>query len=344
MVTLRDVAQAAGVSSAAASYALTGSKKITADTAQRVRLAAEKLHYTGNFAAKSLRTGKSDIIAVAVFELNREYPAELSAAIANHALKRNVQALIQQISYSTQDERMFLENMANQYSDGLLLSSAELPGVEIESLSKGRPVVILDDATITTYDTVLTPRVEGTTAVLDYLYKIGRRQTLIIGAKYRTKKQCLANRSVENRFLEGCYRSCANHGARLNRSNIISLDEWDVEQARLKAHELVAQHRAFDSAICATDTVAIGFMRGLSECGVNVPGQVSVVGFDGIKTGRYLTPSLTTVAVDIEEIARHSVDLLLQRVSEPERKRFSPQHVTVGYTLRIGESTSYLEH
>lgn len=339
MVTLRDVALAAGVSPAAASYALSGSSKVTEETAARVRKAAEELHYTGNLAAKALRQGKSGIIGVAVFELSREYPATLSYVISTQALKHGMQALIQQISYSTKQERAFLRSMSNQYSDGMILCSAGVPESEIAMLSKGRPAVILDDAAVTSYDTVLNPREEGMRALIGHLFSTGKSDPLIIGAKPRTKKDAMAGASGNDRLLTGCYEGFADNGHRLTKSRIVPLQAWDIEIARLKAHELVEQHRILDSAICATDTVALGFMRGLIECGVRVPEDVAVVGFDGINTARYGSPSLTTIEVDMEEIASRAVELLMNRINAPEDADHTPQHVTVGYRLRVGEST-----
>lgn len=345
MVTLRDVANAAGVSPAAASYALSGSSKVTEETARRVRRAARTLHYTGNFAARSLRRGKSGIIGVAMFELRREYPATLAYAIGNEVAKHGRQALVQQISYSDERERAFIRSMANQYSDGLLLCSAGVPESEIDALSKGKPVVVLDDVSIKRYDTVLNPREEGENALVGHLVSIGRTDALIIGADRLSRKEIVAAQPGRYRFLASCYAAYANHGMRLNKRRIEPLPAWDIEQARLKAHELVERRCIFDSAICSTDTVALGFIRGLLECGVRVPDDVAVVGFDGIATGRYCSPTLTTIETDIDEVARRAVDLLMRRIGDAEDNDddesapTDPQHVTVGYRLRIGEST-----
>lgn len=87
MVTMSEVAKAAGVSRATASYALRGDPRIAPDTAQKVLNAANELKYTANLSARSLRSGHNGVIGVAIFELDRPYPSEMSAAISREATK-----------------------------------------------------------------------------------------------------------------------------------------------------------------------------------------------------------------------------------------------------------------
>ena len=86
MVTMSDVAKAAGVSRATASYALRGDPRIVPATAERVMRAARELQYTTNLSARSLRSGRSGIIGVAIFELDHPYPSEMSAAMSREAV------------------------------------------------------------------------------------------------------------------------------------------------------------------------------------------------------------------------------------------------------------------
>lgn len=104
MVTMSEVAKAAGVSRATASYALRGDPRIAPDTAQKVLNAANELKYTANLSARSLRSGHNGVIGVAIFELDRPYPSEMSAAISREATKHGLQTIVQQTSISKDSE------------------------------------------------------------------------------------------------------------------------------------------------------------------------------------------------------------------------------------------------
>ena len=100
MVTMSDVAKAAGVSRATASYALRGDPRIVPATAERVMRAARELQYTTNLSARSLRSGRSGIIGVAIFELDHPYPSEMSAAMSREAARHGLETIVQETSNS----------------------------------------------------------------------------------------------------------------------------------------------------------------------------------------------------------------------------------------------------
>ena len=104
MVTMSDVAKAAGVSRATASYALRGDPRIVPQTAAKVREAARALHYTANLSARSLRSGRNGVIGLAIFELDRAYPSEMGAAISREANRHGLQTIVQETSNSKEGE------------------------------------------------------------------------------------------------------------------------------------------------------------------------------------------------------------------------------------------------
>lgn len=87
-----------------------------------------------------------------------------------------------------------------------------------------------------------------------------------------------------------------------------------------------------------TDTLAMGFIRGLADCGVHVPNDMAVVGFDGINESDYFVPSLTTVSTDLNDLAAKAVNLLLKRIDE-DGTDFKPEKLTADFRLVRREST-----
>lgn len=145
-VTMRDVAKAAGVSPASVSFALRGDPRIKQETARHIIDVANRMNYSVNITAKSLRSGRTGVIEAAVFQLDRPFYAQLLAGVSNAAFDRGIQAVVQQISTGkVGHEKSILEKVANKFCDGVILSAGGLSDAEIIELSRGKPVVLLDD-------------------------------------------------------------------------------------------------------------------------------------------------------------------------------------------------------
>ena len=95
----------------------------------------------------------------------------------------------------------------------------------------------------------------------------------------------------------------------------------------------------YDGLYCLNDGIALGILRGLADDGVSVPGDVRVIGFDGLSQSMYSVPTLTTVATDFKGMADTALTLLMRRIENLDDE-FFPQTVTVGYKLIERESTA----
>ncbi|MBT1172621.1 LacI family DNA-binding transcriptional regulator [Bifidobacterium sp. MA2] len=348
MVTMKDVGKAAGVSAMTVSNVLRGNDNVAPDTARRVREAADRLHYrlnTTSLSARSLRVNTSRkasgsrTIGLAIFELDRPYPAQLASLISQTAEERGYQTVVQQTRIDEHNERSIIERMSNQFCDGLIFSSSRLSADEIEQLSNHRPTVLLDDdRPQQDIDTILTPSESGSQAAIEYLYSQGARRIGIVGGNpdERTDVPLLETyHDARHRRLLGCRRAFHRLGLTWSEDRIITTAWGDVD-ARRAIHEQEAKVRDCDALYCMTDTIAFGVLRGLHDIGVRVPEDMRVMSFDGIAMGALTVPALTTVAVDIELIATQAVDLLIRRIDdEPNLGR---QRITVGYHIERRES------
>ncbi len=133
MVTMSDVAKAAGVSRATASYALRGDPRIVPATAERVMRAARELQYTTNLSARSLRSGRSGIVGVAIFELDHPYPSEMSAAMSREAARHGLETIVQETSNSKDNEVAILQKVTSQFCDGTIFSPGNVSDDEIRA-------------------------------------------------------------------------------------------------------------------------------------------------------------------------------------------------------------------
>jgi DNA-binding LacI/PurR family transcriptional regulator len=341
MVTMSEVAKAAGVSRATASYALRNDPRIIPSTAEKVRKAAYELNYTANLSARSLRSGHNGVIGVAIFELDKPYPSEMSAAISREANRHGLQAIVQQTSNSKEGEIAVLQKVTSQLCDATIFSPGNVSAEEIRALAGDKPIVLLDDiSNEPIFDTVLTPCEEGSECAIKHLIDIGCEDIVVLGPEYESLLNDEKSTTVSNRRLAGALKAFDEAGFSVDETNFVHMAHWDSNLARIKVHDLLATRKPVDGLYCLTDSIAMGAMRGLADCGMKVPEDIAVVGFDGISEGEYLTPSLSTVRTNLDDLASKAVSLLVQRMNENAKTPIAPQRLTAKFDLLKRESTS----
>ena len=343
-VTMRDVAKAAGVSPASVSFALRGDPRIKQETARHIIDVANRMNYSVNITAKSLRSGRTGVIEAAVFQLDRPFYAQLLAGVSNAAFDRGIQAVAQQISTGkVGHEKSILEKVANKFCDGVILSAGGLSDAEIIELSGGKPVVLLDDQSYQRpFDSVFTPCENGAEAAVTHLFEIGCERVGLVGTDFMPADQARRSMHVGDRRLIGCHRAFERHERTLTKADTIQLFDWDTDDAyRAVSRRIEEGGFPFDGLFCLTDAIAFGALRALREHGIGVPDDVAVIGFDGVREGSYSAPTLSTIAVDIDKLAREAVDILCERIEEGRYGAPAmPKHVTVGYEVLVRESSN----
>ena len=127
------------------------------------------------------------------------------------------------------------------------------------------------------------------------------------------------------------YQALGAYG--LNTANAYIQSDWSVEAGIEVAHKLAASGMQYDALCCMNDELALGVMRGLAECGVNVPDDVAVIGFDGVGCGSYTTPTLSTIAVDFDGMAQTAATMMQQQIEQDatERNNSIPKRIIVGF-------------
>lgn len=340
MVTMSDVAREAHVSRATASYALRGDTRIADKTRLKVIEAAKKLNYSANLSARSLRSGRNGVIGVAIFELDKPYPAQMSAEISREINAHGMQAIIQQTTNSREDEVSILRRITSQLCDGTIFSPSNVSNEEMKALIHGKPIVLLDDPSANpVFDSVMTAGREGADAAITHLLTQGCRNIGVVGADYSILDDPSLENSVAARRLAGCRQAFKSARRTISPDDFIGLHTWDENSTRTLAHTLAAQGDfPFDGVFCLTDSMALGMIRGLHECGIVVPTQVAVIGFDGINESESYIPSLTTISTDRKDLAGKAVSILLEHLNHPGHHT-KPISTTARFDLEVREST-----
>jgi DNA-binding LacI/PurR family transcriptional regulator len=176
--------------------------------------------------------------------------------------------------------------------------------------------------------TVDNPAVAAT--AVEHLLTQGRRRVAAVGL------QATAVAETARLRLAGYRAALARAGVTRDPALELSVDRWHRADGAEAARALLAVPRPPDAVLCFNDMLALGVLRGLAEAGVRVPDDIAVIGVDDVDDGRYAHPSLSTVALDKQQIAEAAVELLAARVAGDDAPA---RTVTAGHRLVVREST-----
>ncbi|MFE4541685.1 LacI family DNA-binding transcriptional regulator [Arthrobacter sp. NPDC056727] len=328
-VTMNDVARAAGVSLKTVSNVLNNYEFIRPATRQKVLDAISELGYEANLTARSLRSGKSRMLGLVVSDLSVPYYAELASKLMTAAAARDYRVVVEQSSATRANELTALHGSLSQLTDGLLFTPLVLDADAVASARRGtKPLVMLgehiDDPR---FDLVTMKNVAAAKAMTAHLLAGGRRRIAVIGAVPADRSGSPGLR------LAGYREALAEADVAFDPALIVPAD-WRRDGGASAVARLLEGGQPFDAVFGLNDALALGAMHELLIRGIKVPGDAAVAGFDDIDEARFSSPSLTTVAPGMNEIAERSVQLLIDRIEGTE-KASGGVHMEAQFELRI---------
>lgn len=328
--SLRDVAVRAGVSIKTVSNVVNGGGRVGAQTRKRVERAIIELDYRPNLSARSLRGGRSGVIALAVPEIANPYYAELAELVVAEAKRRDWTVLIDQTDGSLDNERLVLQGIRRHLIDGLLFIPHRLTSEDFAARSDRHPMVLLGERVTRIADRVAIDSHAAGRVATEHLLDLGRRRIALIGAEE-------GDRAVSRERFHGYRDALADAGVRFSKRLVLPIQPWRHESGAEAAAQLLALSRTPDAIFCSNDLLAHGVLRFLHTRGVRVPDDVAVVGIDDIAESRFSTPTLSTIAPDKKQIAETAVGMLAENLHASGRR--PPVEVIAGFRLVAREST-----
>ncbi|MFD5073733.1 LacI family DNA-binding transcriptional regulator [Streptomyces sp. NPDC058371] len=331
-VSLKDVAEHAGVSIKTVSNVVNNYPHVTPGMRARVQEAIDELGYRPNMTARHLRKGRTGIIALAVPELGNPYFAELAGAVVDAAAEHEFTVLLDHTRGDREQEVLVSQGFRANVIDGLILSPLELESEDLRGRTDDVPLVLLGEREYDLpYDHIAIDNVAAARTAVRHLLSRGRTRIAYLGARTDS-----ANRPAHLR-LAGWREELTAAGVPAPDSLVVPVGGWDrAEGARAMARLLDSGVRP-DAVFAYNDLVAIGAMRVLHERGLRVPWDVAVAGFDDIEEGRFGAVTLTTVSPDKQAIARMAVASLLRTLSG--RAEPGGRELTAEFRLIEREST-----
>lgn len=305
---LSELARHLGVSIATVSNALSGKGRLSPELAKRIRDAANKMGYIPSQAGRALRTGRSGVLGLVLPDIGNPLYPEIAQEIERVATDAGYGVLIanSRDEIAAQDKAIF--QLIERGVDGIVI----VPRRGTKVPETACPIAIIDTPT-TPRNTVSADHFEGGAQVARHLRALGHRRILLIGDD--------SSSNVQNARIGGMLSELA--GA--EQAETIWIVE--VETVRGKGCTLgLADWRAkgFTAFACVSDPHALRALTELQSAGIAIPAEATVTGFDNLQWSSFISPPLTTVKMNMPEIAALTLEALVEAIQSREASDETP--------------------
>lgn len=314
--TIKDVAREAQVSTATVSYVINNINKVTPDTREKVLETIKKLNYTPSSVARSLARQQSKYIALITPFEDKSKRSILSENPFFQEFISGVHYKCSENGFNTtflgiDDEEKFLS----------LINSGDLSGIIVlgyigekhyQILSKlSIPIILLDqERSEKPFINLLSDDEAGGFMATEYLINHGHKKIAFASGNFWTS-------SVFSHRFDGFRKAISLHGLSFD-TNLIFQTEVSYDDGFILAETIKNNLNNFSALFCTSDILALGIIKGLYSYGINVPKELSIVGFDNIKHSKFFIPGLTTVNQDIFAKGETAVEIIIDRSISPE--------------------------
>jgi DNA-binding LacI/PurR family transcriptional regulator len=326
--TIRDVARESGYSASTVSIVLNNaplSRYIPEDTKSRIQTAARRLGYRPNPLARSLRSQRSNVVGVMVFDITDPFCTPILRGLENALYQASYLSLLADAHNEPQRFERYLEMLLDRRVEGLIVIANWLV-TDIKVLAdlteKQVPTVIAGRAfEIENVSTVSVDNESGAALALEHLYKLGHREIAFL----RGPKTLASS----GQRWKGIRNFAQSVGLRLNPKLIAELPESLDPNSSFEAGgrltaELFAGGKPFTALQAYDDVTALGASRALKKKGLRVPEDCSVIGFDDVAQASLSLPSLTTVRQPMEAMGAMSAGMVLEAIKAVNLKQEIP--------------------
>lgn len=324
-----DVARLAGVSRSAVSRAFTDGAYVASATRQKVLKAAATLGYRPNAIARSLITRRSRIVGVAVADLTNPFYPKVLEAICQKLQQVGLAPLLLSCRHAKDLDSLVPQLLAYQV-DGVIIAAATLSStLAAECARAGKPVVLVNRyVNFDAVSAVYCDNAAGGMAVAKLLVAAGHKRIAFLAGLEDTS----SSRDRERGFLNGLRRAKVLPYAR-------DVGDYDYRSATAAVRRLLSLKPRPDAIFCANDTMAIAAIDvARNDFDLEVPRDVSIVGYDNIDAAAWQGYELTTVDQNVDRMTSMAVDLLLKKHDKPD---MPPERVLVPARLEIRGSARF---
>ncbi|NLJ90872.1 MAG: LacI family transcriptional regulator [Clostridiales bacterium] len=344
MATIYEIAKLAGVSPTTVSYVINGTKKLRPETVKKVNEAIEKLQYSPNTVAQTLRKGKTTTIGVITEDIRIFPTPEILNGISEGLEKAKYQMLVHDLHlyekiWPDYDNIVKYKNKINKGVN--LLQQSMVTGIIYVSMHDRKlgklinkidlPIVYAysypsEDNSYVTYDDYTSAK-----SMVEYLISLGHKNIgIICGYKDSFPTQTR---------LQGVLKALEEHNITIPEE-YITYGDWEFKSGYEKANYLLALKKRPTAIFALNDIMASGCYSAITKANLRIPEDISVAGFDNRDVSRYLEPPLTTMGLPLKELGNEAVNMLFEKINS---KKDVPLYTVLPCNIHIRESTATIK-
>lgn len=328
-VTIRDVAIRAGVSPTTVSRVTNNKVEgyMQKATKDKVLRAIQELKYTPDLRARSLRGLRSGIIGLVVPHGLNPFYQELAYALTKIFYKEGYGLLLCNSENDIEKELFYIEFLASQNVDGIIISTEHLSGDKVNTLLRGTPIVLIDeDIPDANAPAIFANNYQGACLATQYLINSGHKRIAFL------KGPDLAL-SCRDRWRGYC-DTLRKNGLTVNydfvgKGNLSYKSGYKAMKQFLRSH-----NGEFTAIFCSNDFMALGVMRAIQDAGRKIPHDYSVIGFDNTYVSSLTNPQLTTVAQPIAKIGREAFKIIKNWDKSPLKIKSKHKYLDTKLVIR----------
>ncbi|WP_440905008.1 substrate-binding domain-containing protein [Catenovulum sp. SX2] len=311
MATIKDIANAAGVSLATVSRVINNGPKVGDATRARIKEIMKEMGYRPNANARALVTQRNPSLGVVLAELSDPFFATLAHGIETVARQKDIQVLLSSGSIQAKTEMKAIDTLMEHRCEAMVVHSKALSDEVLVDYAKEIPGFVL----INRYIEAIADRCvwldnyAGGASIAKHLLSLGHKKIAMISSQYQIDDPILRLKGVEDELNAA--------GITIDKT-AIELATPDQEGGETAMQNLLSKGIEFTAVVAYNDAMAAGAMSMLLDHGIQVPSEVSVIGFDDVILARYCRPKLTTLKYPIEMMGIKAAELAISLAAKKQ--------------------------
>ncbi|MCK9190127.1 MAG: LacI family transcriptional regulator [Sphaerochaetaceae bacterium] len=311
MITIHDVAKMAGTSTATVSHVINGTRFVSDELQKKVKEAMKELNYKPNMMARGLKGGSMKTIGVIVPDCTNTFFSEISRAIDRCCFAKGYNIILCNTDNDIKQQSSYCDMLISKMVDGVIMISSDNSDDDINKLTEASIPVVIADRTVNHkgVDNIIVNNEKGGYDATKYLISLGYTKIACIGGPTFI--------SSSNQRIEGYRKALKESGIEINE-DYISHGDFHFAGGNKSVSDYMNLKDRPEAVFATNDMMALGFIDGLKSLKMEVPKDVSVIGFDDVQLARITTPKLTTIAQPLNELAQKATDLILNKVEKTD--------------------------
>ena len=312
-LTINDIARLANVSKSTVSIVLNDKPGVSEQTRKKVIEIVKKYNFNPNQLAQSLVGRKTKSIGLIITEIDNPFFTKVMKGVYDTCSELGYSVLIGSSELSPNKEKEVIDNFKSKRLDGFIISPLRGEGVDYQYLSnllnENIPFVMIRNVENNSINLVDIDNFKASYSAVSYLIELGHRNIAYFSGPIHS------GHSVER--LEGYKQALFDNNIKMKPEYIIAAGSYLPSGYKI-GKQFFSNIKELPTAVfCYNDLVAIGLMNALNELGIDIPGTVSVMGFDNIDFSEYLKKPLTTINMPAYLIGKKATELLMKQISQP---------------------------